>query len=74
MFLGENTVNVATVGDILPAQDLVNYELSDGEDEFYQAIPAQDGNGNDDQGKMIYFLFASNNAQVYVTPTFARGS
>ena len=51
MFLDENAVNVATVGNILPAQDLVNYELSDGEDEFYQPVLAQDGNGNDEQGK-----------------------
>ena len=53
VFLGENTLNVATVGNILPAQDLVNYELSDGEDEFYQPLPPQeaDGNGTDLQGK-----------------------
>ena len=44
IFLGENAVNV---GNILPAQDIVNYELSDAEDEFYQPVPAQDDNGND---------------------------
>ena len=53
MFLGVNAVNVATVGNILPAQVIVNYQLSDGEDEFYQPIPPQeaDGNGADLQGK-----------------------
>ena len=51
LFLDENAVNVATVGNILPAQDIVNYELSDGEDEFYQPLPPQDGNDNDLQGK-----------------------
>ena len=52
MFLGENTLNGATVGNILPAQDIVNYELSDREDEFYQPLPPQDGDGNDVQGKI----------------------
>ena len=56
MFLGENTLNVATVGNILPTEDIVNYELSDGEDEFYQPIPAQDDNGNDEQGKILYIF------------------
>ena len=55
-FLGENTLNDTTVGNILPAQDIVNYELSEGEDEFYQPLLAQDGNGNDEQGKRLNFL------------------
>ena len=49
-FVGENVVNV---GNILPGQDIVNFELSDGEDEFYQPIPAQDDHGNDEQGKIL---------------------